>query len=371
MSDYSVWSQLFRLNPDSPQTPMLSNQELQDELALWSNAQFQLEPMTEEPPRKKSASSSLTGSDDYQFNSNQQHVSHQQPANDTRPQQPQQPQQQAISWDFSMATTPTDIFSAISSVPPTGQQPWTPISQQPTQHHYQAEQSPVVINGVPMVPLVQMPQVQQQTKPRSISIAASGNGNASGLAKLPLLAAAPSSSQFHRPTIMPKGGIAVLSEVAAAPSITSTASQAPSTSQQRTSAKTKRPSADVSSEIALDDDVDEAEGQLEDGDPDNRVRAAEEDKRRRNTAASARFRIKKKMKEQALERTAREMTAKAEALEKRVHELETETRWLKSLITEKDPSVLSNVHCPCHHPNGLDVSSSDAAQQPAYKRPRI
>ncbi|KAI9505537.1 hypothetical protein BX070DRAFT_180702, partial [Coemansia spiralis] len=59
---------------------------------------------------------------------------------------------------------------------------------------------------------------------------------------------------------------------------------------------------------------------------------AEEDKRRRNTAASARFRVKKKMKEQALERTAREMTAKAAALEKRVQELETETRWLKSLI---------------------------------------
>ncbi|PIA14965.1 hypothetical protein COEREDRAFT_21371, partial [Coemansia reversa NRRL 1564] len=60
--------------------------------------------------------------------------------------------------------------------------------------------------------------------------------------------------------------------------------------------------------------------------------AAEEDKRRRNTAASARFRIKKKLKEQALERTAREMSEKAETLEKRVQELEVETRWLKSLI---------------------------------------
>jgi len=64
--------------------------------------------------------------------------------------------------------------------------------------------------------------------------------------------------------------------------------------------------------------------------------AAEEDKRRRNTAASARFRVKKKQREQALEKTAKEMTEKAAGLEKRVQELEMENRWLKGLITEKD-----------------------------------
>ncbi|KAJ1843126.1 hypothetical protein LPJ73_005585, partial [Coemansia sp. RSA 2703] len=272
-------------------TPMLSNQELQDELALWSNAQFQLEPMTEEPPRKKSVSSSLASSDEYNFNSNQQHVTHQQPSNNT---QQQQQQQQAISWDFSMAPTSTDIFNAISSVPSTGQQPWTPITQQPPQHHYPTEQSPVMINGVPMVPLVQMTQVQQQqqqAKPRSILIAANGSSS-SGLAKEPLLAPAPSSSQFHRPVIMPKGGIAALSEAAATAAVTSTVSQAATTSQQRTSTKAKRPSAaDVSNEIAHDDEAETAaigEDQADDGNQDNRVRAAEEDKRRRNTAASAR-----------------------------------------------------------------------------------
>jgi len=62
---------------------------------------------------------------------------------------------------------------------------------------------------------------------------------------------------------------------------------------------------------------------------------AEEDKRRRNTAASARFRVKKKQREQALEKTAKEMTEKANRLEKRVHELELENKWLKGLITEK------------------------------------
>lgn len=71
------------------------------------------------------------------------------------------------------------------------------------------------------------------------------------------------------------------------------------------------------------------------------VELAEEDKRKRNTAASARFRMKKKLREQALEQTAKEMTAKAEALEKRVIELEKEAKWLRALVVEKDPALLS------------------------------
>lgn len=63
--------------------------------------------------------------------------------------------------------------------------------------------------------------------------------------------------------------------------------------------------------------------------------AAEEDKRRRNTAASARFRVKKKQKEQALEKHAKEMQDKLSKLEKRVSELETENKWLKGLLTDK------------------------------------
>ncbi|KAH0556300.1 hypothetical protein GP486_005775, partial [Trichoglossum hirsutum] len=64
--------------------------------------------------------------------------------------------------------------------------------------------------------------------------------------------------------------------------------------------------------------------------------AAEEDKRRRNTAASARFRVKKKQREQALERTAKEMTDKCLRLEARIGQLEMENKWLKNLITEKN-----------------------------------
>ncbi|KAG0243209.1 hypothetical protein BGX31_011018 [Mortierella sp. GBA43] len=64
--------------------------------------------------------------------------------------------------------------------------------------------------------------------------------------------------------------------------------------------------------------------------------AAEEDKRRRNTAASARFRFKKKLREQALEQTAKEQALRAETLEARVKELEMEVKWLRGLIVEKD-----------------------------------
>ncbi|CAK7222703.1 hypothetical protein SBRCBS47491_004949 [Sporothrix bragantina] len=64
--------------------------------------------------------------------------------------------------------------------------------------------------------------------------------------------------------------------------------------------------------------------------------AAEEDKRRRNTAASARFRIKKKQREQALEKSAKEMNDKVHALDTRIQQLETENKWLKSIVLEKN-----------------------------------
>ena len=67
--------------------------------------------------------------------------------------------------------------------------------------------------------------------------------------------------------------------------------------------------------------------------------AAEEDKRRRNTAASARFRVKKKQREQALERTAKELGDRAKELEKRVGQLETENEWLRGLVVERNGVV--------------------------------
>ncbi|KAF9990755.1 hypothetical protein BGZ75_010009 [Mortierella antarctica] len=87
--------------------------------------------------------------------------------------------------------------------------------------------------------------------------------------------------------------------------------------------------------------------------------AAEEDKRRRNTAASARFRYKKKLREQALEQTAKEQTLRAETLEARVKELEMEVKWLRGLIVEKD-SRLNEVSA------GLDEQASKRIKLDAY-----
>ncbi|KAJ1854126.1 hypothetical protein LPJ76_004274 [Coemansia sp. RSA 638] len=249
MSDYSAWSQLFRLNPDTPQTPMLSTQELQDELALWGNAQFQLEG-EEAKAKAESRKGSLGESQAWAMG-------------------------QVNPLSFMM-----DGSELLSAIAPTGQQPWA-------------------LNGVPMLPLAPLAQ-QQQT-----------------------------ASQQKQ---TPKGPKVV--PIAPAPT--------PHTQQSPMTLASKTP--------------DSAEPEDE-----SRAVAADEDKRRRHTAASARFRVKKKLKEQALEQTAREMTVKAEALEKRVQELETETRWLKSLITERDPNVLGSVRCPCHHPEGLE---------PSAKRPR-
>ena len=66
--------------------------------------------------------------------------------------------------------------------------------------------------------------------------------------------------------------------------------------------------------------------------------AAEEDKRRRNTLASARFRAKKKMREQALENGHKEMSAKIDKLEGRIKELELENKWLRGLVVQNKPS---------------------------------
>jgi hypothetical protein len=46
--------------------------------------------------------------------------------------------------------------------------------------------------------------------------------------------------------------------------------------------------------------------------------------------------VKKKQREQALEKSAKEMSDKVAALEGRINQLETENKWLKNLIMEKN-----------------------------------
>ncbi|PPQ66314.1 hypothetical protein CVT26_011146 [Gymnopilus dilepis] len=60
--------------------------------------------------------------------------------------------------------------------------------------------------------------------------------------------------------------------------------------------------------------------------------SAAEDKRRRNTAASARFRLKKKEREAALESKAKELEVKVTELERECEALRRENGWLKGLV---------------------------------------
>lgn len=63
--------------------------------------------------------------------------------------------------------------------------------------------------------------------------------------------------------------------------------------------------------------------------------AAELDKKRRNTAASARFRIKKKMKEQQMENKISSLQDMISSLENKLSHLEMENKLLRNLIIEK------------------------------------
>lgn len=67
--------------------------------------------------------------------------------------------------------------------------------------------------------------------------------------------------------------------------------------------------------------------------------AIEEDKRRRNTAASARFRIKKKQREAALELAARELETRVNELKQDNDRLRTENEWLKRLISGRHENI--------------------------------
>lgn len=114
------------------------------------------------------------------------------------------------------------------------------------------------------------------------------------------------------------------------------------------SATVKKPSPLVKQDFSIVESEDEDEDGSQEYDLSRRPSAQQppltkEDKRRRNTAASARFRVKKKLREQALQQTANEMTEKAKAFENRVHELEREVKWLKALIVEKKDGQLEQM----------------------------
>jgi len=63
--------------------------------------------------------------------------------------------------------------------------------------------------------------------------------------------------------------------------------------------------------------------------------AMSEEKRRRNTAASARFRVKKKVKAHNLERSVSDLSERVDELEQEASDLRRENGWLKEIIVLK------------------------------------
>ncbi|WFD31303.1 hypothetical protein MSPP1_002337 [Malassezia sp. CBS 17886] len=89
--------------------------------------------------------------------------------------------------------------------------------------------------------------------------------------------------------------------------------------------------------------------------------AIEEDKRRRNTAASARFRVKKKQREAALENSARDLEARVQELKQQNDRLRTENDWLRRLVTTRPEGLSALLNASIGHtpPNGVQPAGSN------------
>ncbi|GAA5934955.1 bZIP transcription factor [Sporobolomyces koalae] len=150
-------------------------------------------------------------------------------------------------------------------------------------------------------------------------------------AALPVAFFASPSSAFDT-SALPTDASSVVVEPELAPSPAVSTSSASKGKKTAAAPKKKRASvADKAKALPL------PEGVNTDGMTEEQLNALaiEEDKRRRNTAASARFRVKKKQRESALEQTAKELRDRVAALEKDVESLRTENGWLRGLITDK------------------------------------
>ncbi|KAI8983419.1 hypothetical protein BD414DRAFT_418338 [Trametes punicea] len=90
--------------------------------------------------------------------------------------------------------------------------------------------------------------------------------------------------------------------------------------------------------------------------------AIAEDKRRRNTAASARFRIKKKLWTLNLERTISDLSGRVEELEREAAELRRENGWLKEIVMLKSKRF-AGVVPDLEPPPSLSAASGSEAGQ--------
>jgi hypothetical protein len=104
--------------------------------------------------------------------------------------------------------------------------------------------------------------------------------------------------------------------------------------------------------------------------------SAAEDKRRRNTLASARFRLKKKEREVAMEKKAKELDDKVMELERECESLRKENQWLKGLVvgatngdsnhgstlTSPANGLISTTQTPANGMHGTAMTNVDAAK---------
>ncbi|EAU91069.1 hypothetical protein CC1G_03237 [Coprinopsis cinerea okayama7 len=97
--------------------------------------------------------------------------------------------------------------------------------------------------------------------------------------------------------------------------------------------------------------------------------SAAEDKRRRNTAASARFRLKKKEREAALEGKAKELELKVSELERECEALRRENGWLKGLVVGVTGAAQGPVPPPLI-PSAQTLQSLTASASTGSKRRR-
>ncbi|CAE6388762.1 unnamed protein product [Rhizoctonia solani] len=97
--------------------------------------------------------------------------------------------------------------------------------------------------------------------------------------------------------------------------------------------------------------------------PEEEVQAIAEDKRRRNTAASARFRVKKKQRTMELERALVELEGRADELEKEAVELRRENGWLKEMVILKGRKAMETAQAARSNADA-DPSGSGSQDKP-------
>jgi len=92
--------------------------------------------------------------------------------------------------------------------------------------------------------------------------------------------------------------------------------------------------------------------------------ASSEDKRRRNTAASARFRIKKKQRILNLERSLSDLNGRANDLEGEAAALRRENGWLREIIMLK--GVAGRALLPLPTQKALERSEAEVSKSPSH-----